>query len=89
MEQLKRWADNLHTVSACLPFCQRILRSRQGRTEGFHNHVGTLNMYIKIHTYYNTKVTSTHVQLIINKYSMLEKKKILRILKFSSQYFVL
>ncbi len=37
MEQLKRWADYVHILSACLPaclhFCQRISRSRQaGRT---------------------------------------------------------
>jgi hypothetical protein len=41
MEQLKRWADNgcmyVHILSARLPFCQRISRSRQA--PGFHNRV--------------------------------------------------
>jgi len=39
MEQLKRWADYvcmcMHILSACLPFCQWISRSRQAEPRVF------------------------------------------------------
>ncbi len=33
MEQLKRWADYVRILSACLPLCQRISRGRQADTK--------------------------------------------------------
>jgi hypothetical protein len=33
MEQLKGWADYVRILSACLPLCQRISRSRQAEAK--------------------------------------------------------